>query len=95
MLSNHILNCAHLFVSVILNGLEDPCADIRALAIQCTGHLQLDRKSEDYDSQGHHGILDLTFSRLLLHLEDPFMKQRPIILGKSTISILSFFLYYT
>lgn len=75
-------------VSVILNGLDDPCADIRALAIQCIANVELNRECEEYDSENHHATIKFTLSRLLLHLDDPYVTQRPLLLGESQIPFL-------
>lgn len=70
--------------------MDDPCADIRALAIQCIGIVQLNRECEEYGSESHQGHIEYIISRLILHLDDPYVKQRPLLLGESDISFQDF-----
>lgn len=62
--------------------MDDPCVDVRALAIECISHLQADKNSINYNENCHASIVEFTLSRLFLHLDDPYLKLRPILLGK-------------
>lgn len=68
--------------------MDDPCADIRALAIQSIGIVELIQECEEYDSESHHGRIEYIISRLILHLDDPYVKQRPLLLGELDVYFL-------
>ena len=61
--------------------LDDPCANVRSLAIECLPLLEVDRTDELFSETSHSTLAEAVISRLFLYLDDPFIKIRPILLG--------------
>lgn len=69
-------------ISDILSRLDDPCANVRCLAIECLPSLEIDRADELFSESSLSTLAEAVISRLLLYLDDPYIKIRPMLLGK-------------
>ncbi|XP_055298477.1 dynein axonemal assembly factor 5 [Sitodiplosis mosellana] len=64
----------------ILSRLDDPCANVRSLAIECLPLLEVDRTDDLFSETSYSTLAEAVISRLFLYLDDPFIKIRPILL---------------
>lgn len=68
-----------------MNALDDPCPDIRALALQSIGQVEVDHECEAYNSDSHHTHVEYILSRLILQLDDSYLKHHPLLLGERNV----------
>lgn len=66
----------------MLNGFDDPCSDVRVLAVECVSRLKLSSGCDEYKSKAHHSLIEYTVKKLVLHSEDPYANLRTKIIGK-------------
>lgn len=69
-------------LSDLLNKLDDPCSSVRCTAVECVAVLKIDTSDSMFDEEGQSHLAQSIISRLILYLDDPFVKMRPILLGK-------------
>lgn len=69
-------------LSDLLNKLDDPCSSVRCAAVECVAVFKIDTSDPMYDEEGQSYLAETIISRLILYLDDPFVKMRPILLGK-------------
>lgn len=65
----------------ILGRLDDPCASVRIVAIECLSRIDVDRNDSNYSEASCSDLAEAVISRLFLYFDDPFIKLRPILLG--------------
>lgn len=73
--------------------LDDPCANVRSLAIECLPLLEVNRNDELFSETSHSTLAEAVISRLFLYLDDPYIKIRPILLGKTSKISINFRLH--
>lgn len=66
----------------LLNKFDDPCSSVRCAAVECVAVLKIDASDPMFDEEGQSYLTKTIVSRLILYLDDPFVKMRPILLGK-------------
>lgn len=69
----------------ILSRLDDPCASVRGLAIECLAQIDVDRNDSNYSETICPDLAESVISRLFLYFDDPFVKLRPILLGNRVL----------
>ncbi|XP_031627918.1 dynein assembly factor 5, axonemal [Contarinia nasturtii] len=67
-------------VTEILSRLDDPCANVRCLAIECLPQLEVNPSDDMFSETGYSSLVEYIISRLFLYLDDPYIKIRPILL---------------
>lgn len=83
-------NCLNLFFTPcrnsfadLLNKLDDPSANVRSLAIECLAELKVDHGDPMFSETSLFNVIESVLSKLILYLDDPYVKIRPILLGKN------------
>lgn len=91
-----LLNCGPLKIEClkpiafgVLARLDDPSAEIRQYAAQVIGKLELDEINEN-DSEIWSSSVEHLLARMILHLDNPEIKLKELLLGK--VWIFFFFL---
>lgn len=69
-------------LSDLLNKLDDPCSSVRCVAVECVAVLKIDTSDPMFDDEGLSYLAKTIISRLILYLDDPLVKMRPILFGK-------------
>lgn len=70
-----------LISAAILGRLDDPCANVRELAVECLPKIEADRSDETFSESNDSHLAETIILRLALYLDDPYIKIRPILLG--------------
>lgn len=66
----------------ILGRLDDPCANVRELAVECLPKIGVDPSDDTFNESSDSHLAETIILRLVLYLDDPYIKIRPILLGK-------------
>lgn len=69
----------------LLNKLDDPCSSVRCAAVECVAVFKIDTSDPMFNEEGHSYLATnykTIISHLILYLDDPFVKMRPILVGK-------------
>lgn len=72
--------------------MDDPCANVRKFAIECVAELKVDKSDPMFDETNYAMLAEMIISRLILYLDDPYIKIRPILIGRRELSYLKYFL---
>lgn len=76
-------NASYFFLNLdTLSRLDDPCANVRGLALECLSILEVDRSDDAFSEVSDSIIAETVINRLFLYLDDPYIKMRPILIGK-------------
>lgn len=73
----------------ILNRLDDPCANVRILAIECLSKIEVDRSDELFSESSYSNVAEAVINRLFLYFDDPYIKLRPVLLGENGTLLLT------
>jgi hypothetical protein len=65
-----------------LSRLDDACAEVRELAAKCLGILKLDQHSDTTAQSSWENVLKQIIPVMLLHLDDPEIKLKNLVLRK-------------
>lgn len=76
-------------VTPVLSGIDDPCSNVRTLAVECISHLQLDPNSEELATDSYRRIITTILKKLILHLDEPNLTLRPIVLSTKITTFFS------
>lgn len=66
----------------ILGRLDDPCANVRGLAMECLPHIEVNYSEPTFSEVNCSVLAETVISRLILYFDDPFIKLRPVLIGK-------------
>lgn len=69
--------------------MDDPCASVRGLAIECLSEIEVDRNDSNFSETSCSNLAETVISRLFLYFDDPFVKLRPILLGETIFKLLA------
>lgn len=66
----------------ILSRLDDPCINVRILAIECLSQIEADQNDENFNESRDSNLAETVINRLFLYFDDPAIKIRPALLRK-------------